>query len=197
MKQIFSKIESLKSELNRLENQKEEVIEFIKEKIYKNSLYSNFDKTISNKQKAKACIYLYNNTTFEGWASGYEYPELSRNWWSKENKQPEYFDYFVTSKFNVREDYNGNLNPNYIFELQFSKQIFNPQNIGKETWQNLVVDGKTMNGYKEFIEEMKIKDNLEYLELIEKYCDYKLIKIDCPELELENWFYAIHKNNVK
>ena len=52
------------------------MIQFIIDKVYNDSLYSNYDKTITNKQKAKACIYLYNNTTFEGWSLGYEYPEL-------------------------------------------------------------------------------------------------------------------------
>lgn len=191
MKYIFSEIEKLKSELSKLESTKKQVIAFIKENIYSKSLYANYDKSISTQQKAKACIYLYNNTTFEGWASAYEYPKLKENLWAKENKQADWFDFFETNKFNASSKYY-----NYVFELKYCKQFIEPNRISEETWRKIVADEKTTLGYTEFINEMETKDNLEYLELIEKYIDYKLIKIDCQELELENWFYAIHKSNL-
>jgi len=194
MKNIFSKIESLKSDLNFLEKQKLDTIEFIKEKIYKAKLYLNSDLTISNTQKAKACIYLYDNTSYESWESCYEYPQLAKNYWAKENKLPEYFNYFKTDKFNVNNDYQDT-HTNYIFELKFCKELFDPESISKDTWKKIVSEEKTLLGFDSFKKEMETKDNLEYLELLDKHLKYKLIKIDCPELELENWFYAIHERN--
>jgi len=188
MNYIFSEIGNLKSELAELETKKAEVIEYIKEKIYTTKINQNHDGTIGDKQKAKACVSLYHKKTNEDHFNSFMSPNYVRNYNSKNTDS---YNFFTDA--NVIQG--GNLN-NFIFELKYVKQVFEPSEIKQEVWQQLVQEGETLLGYSDFKKEMQTAEDLIYLETIEKYLPYKITKIDCPELELQDWFYAIHKSNL-
>jgi len=189
MNYIFSEIGNLKSELAELEEEKAEVIKYIKENIYSHTLHQNSDGTIGDKQKAKACVFLYHKKTYESSLNSFNFPEYVRRHDSKNNN---WYDFFTDDSVIAR----STTYINFIFELKYVKQVFEPSEIKQEVWQQLVQEGETLLGYSDFKKEMQTAEDLVYLETIEKYLPYKITKIDCPELELQDWFYAIHKSNL-
>ena len=191
MERIFSNIEDLQEELKILVDRKKEVIKYIKENVYSSHLYSN-DGKISDSQIAKACVLLYENKTFQSYLAKYSFPNKARNYCNKENGL-EYFDFFEINDFD--SDYESRRYYNYVFNIKSVKQFFRDEKDYKNAWIDAVKNKETILGYKEYKDSLLNKPDEEFLRLIEKHSDYQIIKIDCKELKIKDWFYAIHKSN--